>query len=250
MSPNHVQNEKAEIDYYDRKAERMCYDTGENYEEIYTLFGLDSIHQNGESILDAGCGTDAFGIRLAKHGYFAIGVDISKKQCKFVRSRSKREKVNFPTIVGDLMNLPFRNEAFDNIFCGAVLHHFMDFTHPLTEMLRVLKRDGRIIIVEPNGSNPLISFYFRLNRFLKKWLKKEGYLTINETPHNIGTYHRKLKKHGAYKVQNYILKRNSSIKPIQRTLLTIALKFLPLSCAGTEIVITAMNSANPASSTR
>lgn len=232
------QNKKAEQLFFDRKAEIGCYDTGENYEEIFHLFGLDLIHRGGESILDAGCGTDAYGIRLAKHGYAAVGVDISRKECEHVRNRISKESTYFPVVLGDLEKLPFRSGVFNNIFCGGVLHHFKDFEPPLREMTRVLKKGGRIILVEPSGSDPVTVFYFLINKFLLR-LGRRGYQTLNEVPHSIKSYLSVLQECEVTETRVHVLKRNPSISVVKRALVARWQSLLPLVVGGDEIAIIA-----------
>ena len=56
------------------------------------------------------------------------------------------------SIVGDARRLPFRTASRDVAIVQGGLHHLPDFDDvraALAEMRRVLKRDGRVIIIEP-----------------------------------------------------------------------------------------------------
>jgi SAM-dependent methyltransferase len=232
-----IQNKKAEQTYFHKKVEAGHYDTAEDYEDISHLFSLDQIHRSGELVLDAGCGTDAFGIRLAKRGYRAIGIDISRKECEFVLNRTEKEGVCFPILIGDLEGLPFKSESFDNIFCGAVLHHFHNFNPALEEMIRILKKGGRIILVDPNGSNPLWGLYFLANRLSIRWFKRRGYLTINERLRSVKAYSKALEKREVNEIKVHILKINKSVG-IKKFLINLWSRLLPSTLGGTTIVIT------------
>ncbi len=66
-------------------------------------------------------------------------------------------------------NIPFQDETFDRIFTFAAFHHFGDngdYTKPLVEMIRILKPNGKIVLLyEPSAPQYLYKFaYRRVNR--------------------------------------------------------------------------------------
>ena len=52
-------------------------------------------------------------------------------------------------VVADAQDLPFDNQSFDNIVMFDVLHHIENVTLFFNEALRVLRRGGRIAVMEP-----------------------------------------------------------------------------------------------------
>jgi SAM-dependent methyltransferase len=116
-------------------------------------------------------------------GGTVIGIDISSQAVAMANERSVTKGVNFAPVLGDLESLPARNESFDVCFCGWVLHHFPDIRPALSELTRVLKPGGRILIVEPNESNSAV----RLSRFAeglaRRWILKAGWDTHNRSDH-------------------------------------------------------------------
>ena len=66
--------------------------------------------------------------------------------------RSHRPNIKF--IEGQAENIPLPDEYFDKVVASASFHHFSDQDKALEEMKRVLKPDGKIIILEidPNTS--------------------------------------------------------------------------------------------------
>jgi len=54
------------------------------------------------------------------------------------------------TIIMDAHHLAFVNNVFDEIYCFAVLEHLASPFNALKEMRRVLKPNGKIIVVVPN----------------------------------------------------------------------------------------------------
>lgn len=121
------------------------------------------------TILDAGCGPGAALIYLAKFGD-VIGVDISDEALKFARRRGKVKK-------GDIANLPFEAETFDVVVCLDVLYHkWVNTNKAFSEIKRVLKKDGILLIREPafdwfKSSEDIASQ--TKHRFTREELRKE-----------------------------------------------------------------------------
>ena len=93
-------------------------------------------------ILDAGCGPGAALIYLAKFGD-VIGVDVSDEALKFAKKRGK-------VVKGDIASLPFADETFDAVACLDLLYHkWVNTEKAFSEIKRVLKRGGILLIREP-----------------------------------------------------------------------------------------------------
>lgn len=104
---------------------------------------------SGESnnllILDAGCGTGANVIRLARFGQ-VVGLDIARLALDLCRQRG------IPTLVqGSVEVLPFSSSTFDLVTSFDVLYHLAvgDDVAALKEMHRVLKPGGRLLVRNP-----------------------------------------------------------------------------------------------------
>lgn len=95
-----------------------------------------------DTILDVGCGTGLF--RDCFKGQYT-GIDINGN---YIQQARLKKSGTF--IVGDATNLPFDDEMFDLIFTLGVLHHLdNEQSHRmLTEMMRVCKRGGHILIID------------------------------------------------------------------------------------------------------
>ena len=60
-----------------------------------------------------------------------------------------------PLVVGDMHDLPFKNEVFDTENICHVLEHSAKLKAVLKEAKRMLKNNGKCIIVVPNAEAPL-----------------------------------------------------------------------------------------------
>jgi len=68
---------------------------------------------------------------------------------KNIRYTSIDLEFPYVTLKADLTELPFQDETFDCILCYHVLEHIEDDIKALSEMYRILKKDGWAIIQSP-----------------------------------------------------------------------------------------------------
>lgn len=91
-------------------------------------------------LLDFGCGSKPYK-RLCKNVSEYIGVDMENEG-----HDHRTEDVDF---YYDGKTLPFENASFDAILCSEVLEHVPDLDATLTELNRVLKQGGKMLITVP-----------------------------------------------------------------------------------------------------
>jgi ubiquinone/menaquinone biosynthesis C-methylase UbiE len=100
--------------------------------------------------LDVGTGTGRIAIGVAKYNpdIKIIGVDLSETMLNVAEKNAREEGVNerIRFMKGDAKCLPFDPVSFDSVFCHNMLHHLSEPMSLVEEMLRVVKRDGAVII--------------------------------------------------------------------------------------------------------
>lgn len=101
------------------------------------------------SVLDVGCGTGENVLYLAEHGYAAAGVDGAPTAIKKARAKAKRRGLNASFEVGDALNLPTPERAYDTVIDSGLFHVFSDDERPrFRESLgRVLRRGGTYFLM-------------------------------------------------------------------------------------------------------
>lgn len=102
-----------------------------------------SVTDRRSRILDVGCGTGANLIMLSKYGD-AEGVDISEDALAFCRERGL-DKVR----LGAGEELPYEDGTFDLVTALDVVEHMDDDLAGLSEMRRVLRPGGRVLLFVP-----------------------------------------------------------------------------------------------------
>ena len=125
--------------------------------DIYTrcAFGVLKNLQ-GKRVLDLGCGDGKSTHPLAEKAESVIGIDISLLMLKQASKRGKRSNLLLARMVCEDMG--FKDECFDIVFGGYILHH-LDFSLATKEIYRVLKKGGTGVFVENFAFNPILRFF-------------------------------------------------------------------------------------------
>lgn len=108
-------------------------------------------------ILDISCGSGNLLDKLVKLNFKNLhGFDISKKMLKVAK-----EKLPSTVILqhGDVHKLPFSENTFDYVITTEAFHHYHSQNKALSEMKRVVKIKGDVIVVD-------INFFLRPIHFL------------------------------------------------------------------------------------
>ncbi len=96
------------------------------------------------SFLDLGCGLGRHSILFGKNGFNVNCFDISEEAIKRTKEWAEKENLEFTYNVGDMLNLPYKDEQFDCIYCRNVISHTdtEGMKQIIKELYRVLKNNG------------------------------------------------------------------------------------------------------------
>lgn len=128
-------------------------------------------NRTDKKYLDIATGTGDLAIMLAKVKDAKItGLDISKGMLdvgiKKVKAKNLEKQINM--VLGDSEKLPFDDNSFDAITVGFGVRNFEDLDAGLTEIHRVLKKDGIFVVLET--SQPQKSPMKQLFQFYSKYV--------------------------------------------------------------------------------
>ncbi|MFA5033563.1 MAG: class I SAM-dependent methyltransferase [bacterium] len=125
----------------------------------------------GDLVLDVGCGQGRYKKAFSHTNY--IGVDFGKGGTNWDYS-----KVN---VICDVLNLPFKKDSFNVVLNSMVLEHVNDPQQCLIECADVLKKEGKLFLVTPQGYGEHQSphDYFRFSYWGLEYLLKKAGLKIN-----------------------------------------------------------------------
>ena len=105
----------------------------------------------GPSVLDAGCGNGWLSVCAWEKGYKVYSFDVGKGETRESLFLFKERKADIGLAEASLSVLPFADASFDSIMCISVLEHVLNVKQALSEMKRVLKRNGRLVLMVPNA---------------------------------------------------------------------------------------------------
>jgi ubiquinone/menaquinone biosynthesis C-methylase UbiE len=97
----------------------------------------------GKRVLDAGCGKGRFAriLRESNESAAICGLDISPEMLKFVPEGIDRAAASMTA-------LPFPSDAFNFVYATESLEHAVEIEKAVSELCRVLKPGGRIVIID------------------------------------------------------------------------------------------------------
>ena len=110
--------------------------------------------------LDLGCGVGRFAAELRRRsGARIVGIDPSR--AAVTEARTHDPEGRFAS--ADALRLPFADASFDYAYTINVLHHLKrgEQERALSELRRVIKPGGVLIVHEMNIRNPLFAWYLR-----------------------------------------------------------------------------------------
>ena len=135
----------------------------------YPIPELPLPRSSGATLLDVGCNWGRWSISAQRLGYTTTGIDPSLGAIMAAKRVADQLKLPIEYVVGDARYLPFRDNSFDRVFSYSVLQHFSrgNVKLVLSEINRVLKPNGRVLIQMPNrlGARCL---YHQLGRGLRE----------------------------------------------------------------------------------
>lgn len=139
---------------------------------------------SGHKLLDIGCGAGEISEKLINIGYEVYGLDISRKALQAAKKKGvKTKRWNLSK------GLPYKNQAFEYVFAGETIEHLIDIEFILSEISRVVKKEGFLMITTPNlvhlpdrlsfllGNNP--AQFLPTHEFLKLHVRQFSHSSLH-----------------------------------------------------------------------
>ncbi|WP_341880167.1 class I SAM-dependent methyltransferase [Synechococcus sp. UW140] len=120
-----------------------------NYFDPVLIKVLSIVDVKNSKVLDVGCGTGLFLKPIVNAGCSQLyGVDGPQGYTDLAINRGYKEV----RIISDLnvCRIPFSDQTFDFVICKDVFEHLLNPTHALSEISRVLKKEGLFLFHVPN----------------------------------------------------------------------------------------------------
>lgn len=155
-----LDNEATES-YFSQLAEREQVNAGANADKFARILPLFIPSSEAPSLAECGGGGGYYTARFLENGYHVTCVDLSEHALAVNSTNAARagQEHRLETVKGDFVAFIDSTDArFDQIAFIKVLHHFesmASISAALEGALRNVKQGGRVIIFEPNGTNPV-----------------------------------------------------------------------------------------------
>ncbi|WP_397539351.1 class I SAM-dependent methyltransferase [Rummeliibacillus pycnus] len=179
-----------------------------SYLDLLAYFGIGGAHPGGfpltieifekeliqpnHHVLDIGCGTGQTAAFLANHfGCKVTAIDINPIMIEKAKKRFENDELDIKVILGDIQDLSFEDHSFDLIVSESVIS-FTDIDKTLSELSRVLKEDGSMMMIEMTAEQTLsedlqekVSNLYGINKILNEdeWifhLQLKGFTKIDK----------------------------------------------------------------------
>jgi SAM-dependent methyltransferase len=109
---------------------------------------IKALNVAGKKVLEIGLGEGADSERLIREGAHWSGVDLTAESISRVRTRLTLRKLPYDELrQGSALDLPFADGTFDMVFSHGVLHHVPEINVAQSEIHRVLRSDGELVIM-------------------------------------------------------------------------------------------------------
>lgn len=120
--------------------------------------------QEGQYILDAGCGTGIDALEMASlvgGGGCVIGIDHSAQMVRAARERGRKTNLPVSFFQSDIHHLAFADNTFNRCRSDKTFQHLSNPYQALLELIRVTKPGGKIVIADPDHETLVIDTPYR-----------------------------------------------------------------------------------------
>jgi len=108
-----------------------------------------------DDVLDVACGPGLVACPLAEVAHHVTGIDITPAMIEQAKTKQRSMGLtNVTWVIGDAVPLPFPDAAFSVVVTRYSFHHFLDPKAVLSEMVRVCRPGGRVVVIDVLTSSP------------------------------------------------------------------------------------------------
>jgi SAM-dependent methyltransferase len=119
------------------------------FDDRVTSIAIEKLLPRNLVLADIGCGTGSLTFELARFARKVIGVDLSVELLRQATAVARERQVrNTEFRLGDALELPLKPGSVDAAFCVMVLHFLSDPELAVSELCRITRAGGRVILLD------------------------------------------------------------------------------------------------------
>ncbi|MFN3386376.1 MAG: class I SAM-dependent methyltransferase [Candidatus Thermochlorobacter sp.] len=131
----------------------------------------------GKKVLEIGAGLGTDLLQFARAGAFCTDLDLSETHLELAQKRFALYGFTGTFVLGDAENLPFDDSSFDGVFSNGVLHHTPNTQKAIDEVYRVLKPNGKAMIMLYHKQSFFYWYHLVFGKGIVGGLYRKGFTT-------------------------------------------------------------------------
>jgi ubiquinone/menaquinone biosynthesis C-methylase UbiE len=153
------------IDQFTRQAVPFSkLDGHTNEESLHLLMEMASVSEQ-DTVLDVACGSGIVSCAFATVASHVTGIDITPAMLKQAEILAQQKSLtNLSWQQGDIETLPFPDASFSIVLSRYAFHHFLQPDVVLSEIVRVCRPGGRVLIADVALPPAKVDAYDRIEK--------------------------------------------------------------------------------------
>ncbi|NVN99906.1 MAG: methyltransferase domain-containing protein [Geobacteraceae bacterium] len=162
MNRQKEQMHQAKIDeQFSRQAIPFAQVPG-HLDAMQTLINLSGVCSD-DTVLDVACGPGLVACEFARHAGHVTGVDITPAMIEQAKKRQQEQQLeNITWAIGEAVPLPYADNSFSLVITRYSFHHLLTPEKALSEMIRVCRPGGRVMVADVAVESSKSEFYDQL----------------------------------------------------------------------------------------
>ncbi len=151
---------------YDFLNHFLSVNTDKRWRRLVSKKLKDVLDRADALVLDVACGTGDLSVELQTSGKAkVVGTDFCRPMLEIAFDKNAKNQTSIPYIEADGMNLSFADNTFDAVTIAFGLRNFSNWQDGLVELHRILKKGGKLAILEFStpvvpGFKQIFNLYF------------------------------------------------------------------------------------------